>query len=137
MKFVQEFFQRGTLPRAMNHTHVVLILKSAYAYSVDQFRPISLCNFAFKVITKILTARLRHILKRILSPLQSAFIPGHSIEENAVLARELVHVIKKKKGNGGLVGIKIDMKKAYDRMEWPFLFKVLGTMVSRINGWRL
>ena len=126
--FVQDFFRTGHLPRAINHAHIVLIPKTLDATSVDKFRPISLCNFSFKLITKIITTRLRRLMGKLVSPLQSAFIPGRGIEENAILARELVHVLKKKKGRGGLIGIKIDMAKAYDRMEWPFIIRVLKMM---------
>ena len=67
-------------------------------------------------------------MAKLVSLLQSTFIPGRGLEENAILARELVHVLKKKKGRGGLLGIKIDMAKAYDCMEWPFIIRVLKTM---------
>ncbi|KAM6596656.1 uncharacterized protein LOC133034319 [Cannabis sativa] len=64
-------------------------------------------------------------MDRIVSPLQSAFISGRWIAESSILSQELVQVIKKKKGKGGLMAIKVDMNKAYDRLEWSFLEKVL------------
>uniref|UniRef100_A0A803QLK0 Reverse transcriptase domain-containing protein n=1 Tax=Cannabis sativa TaxID=3483 RepID=A0A803QLK0_CANSA len=63
------------------------------------------------------------------SPLQSAFIPGRWIAESSILTQELVHTINTKKGKGGLMAIKLDMHKAFDRIEWGFLEKVL-----RCNG---
>ena len=123
--FVQEFFTNGKLLKAMNFAHVVLIPKTGGADSFDKFRPISLCNFSFKVVTRIITARLRGHLDKMISPFQSAFVPGRWTAENTIVAREVVTTLKRKQGKGGLLGIKIDMSKAYDRVEWSFVFQVL------------
>ena len=64
-------------------------------------------------------------MRRIISPSQAAFMPRRWIHENGLLAQELVAIIKKKKGKGGLMGLKLDMSKAYDRVEWPFILTVL------------
>ena len=60
-----------------------------------------------------------------ISPFQSAFIPGRWIAENTILVREVLDTMRKSKKKKGLVGIKMDMSKAYDKMEWSFIFKVL------------
>lgn len=90
---------------------MVLIPKTGGADMFDKFCPISLCNFSFKVITLILIAMIRRFLDRIISPFQSAFISGRWIAENTILARKVMHKMKKINGKGGLVGIKIDMSK--------------------------
>ena len=54
-----------------------------------------------------------------------AFVPGRWIAENGMLAREILHTMKKKTGGEGIVGIKIDMNKAYDRIEWSFVLEIL------------
>ncbi|XP_060972601.1 uncharacterized protein LOC133038457 [Cannabis sativa] len=69
--------------------------------------------------------RLRNVLQRIIAPFQSAFLPGRWIAESSLLTQEIVNVIKKKKGKGGLMALKMDMNKAYDRLEWSFLKEVL------------
>jgi hypothetical protein len=122
---VQLFFESGTLEENMSFAYIVLIPKSGGADSVNMFRPISLCNFSFKVITRIITSRIRGLLENMISPFQSAFVPGRWIAENTILAREVMHKMKSMKGKGGLVGIKIDMSKAYDRIDWSFLLEVL------------
>ena len=114
---IQGFFSSLKLEENLSFAHIVLIPKTGGADSFDKFRPISLSNFSFNVIKRILTARLRRFLERIISPYQSAFVPGRCIAENMILAREVMHKMKKIKGVGGLVGIKIDMSKAYDRMD--------------------
>ena len=110
----------------MSFAHIVLIPKTGGADTVNKFRPISLCNFSFKVITRIITSPIRGLLENMISPFQSAFVPGRWIAENTILAREVMHKMKSMKGKGGLVGIKIDMSKAYDRIDWRFLLEVLS-----------
>ena len=93
---------------------------------VGDFRPVSLCNFVYKVISKIMANRLRPIILNIISPVQSAFVKGKLINENSILTQEVSHTMKRKKGKGGLMLLKLDMEKAYDRMEWDFLKEVLS-----------
>uniref|UniRef100_A0A803PQY8 Reverse transcriptase domain-containing protein n=1 Tax=Cannabis sativa TaxID=3483 RepID=A0A803PQY8_CANSA len=122
---IQTIFRSGSLPPLLNHTFICLIPKCENPDSVDKFQPIALCNFVYKVVTRIIAHRLRPLLDRLVSPLQSAFVPGRWIAESSLLTQELVHTIKSKKGKGGLMAIKIDMNKAYDRLEWKFIEKVL------------
>jgi hypothetical protein len=70
-----------------------------------------------------LATRLKPFLDRIVSPNQSAFLKGRSIHDSSILAREIFHSMKNKKGNDGLMAIKLDMENAFDRMEWSFLSK--------------
>ncbi|XP_043694381.1 uncharacterized protein LOC122645101 [Telopea speciosissima] len=96
---------------------------------VDQYRPINLCNVVVKIITKILATRLKHTLDKIIAPNQSAFIPDRLISDNILLAHEAFHYINhKKKGQKRFVALKLDMKKAYDCLEWGFIERVLLRM---------
>jgi hypothetical protein len=122
---VTSFFTRGHILTEINHTFITLIPKSDKAAKVNQFRPISLCNTIYKIISKILAARLKPLLHKVISPWQSAFVPGRVIQDNSIIAHEVLHSMKKKRGIGGLMALKIDTEKAFDTLEWSFLLKVL------------
>lgn len=92
---------------------------------MEQFKPISLCNVGYKVITKILANRLKLVLDGLISPFQSPFIPGRSISENIVLTQEILYKFSKKTGSGASMAAKLDMAKAYDRVEWDFIKEIL------------
>ena len=98
------------------------------ACNFNQFRPIGLCNVCYKVISKILVNRMRPLLNKIVGLAQVAFVPNRSITENVVLAQEIGHSFKLTRKRKGYLGVKLDFQKAYDRMEWSFLMKVLKAL---------
>ena len=112
--------------------------------SIGNYRLISVCNSIYKVVTKIIVAHIRPKLPDLVSPLQIAFVPGrngvdnaiivqeliHSMSkkvpgrngvDNAIIVQELIHSMSKKKGRSGVMAIKIDLEKAYDRLWWSFI----------------
>uniref|UniRef100_A0A803Q763 Reverse transcriptase n=1 Tax=Cannabis sativa TaxID=3483 RepID=A0A803Q763_CANSA len=125
---IQRFFTTGVLEPGLNHSFICLIPKGINPDSVDRFRPIALCNFVYKVIARIIAQRLRGVLDHFIAPIQSAFLLGRWIAESSLLTQEIMDVIKKKKGKGGLMATKMDMNKAYDRLEWGFLKIVMEKM---------
>ena len=137
IKAVQNFFVSGKMLKEVNNTFIVLIPKVSNPSTITHFRPISLCNTIYKVISKLLVARLREVLPRLISPAQSAFIPGRWIAENQLIVQEILHSFKKRKVKGGFVAVKLDLQKAYDRVNWSFLVKVLQQFgfCPRFIGW--
>ncbi|KAI8563661.1 hypothetical protein RHMOL_Rhmol03G0126400 [Rhododendron molle] len=132
-KFVRECFQLSSIPEEMNKTFIALIPKKDNPDSIKMFRPISLCNVAYKVVTKIIVARLRPLLTKIISPFQSNFIPGRSTTDNIIITQEVLHTLRGKKGkNGGMI-FKIDLEKAYDKVSWKFLFDTLNYFQLNAN----
>jgi hypothetical protein len=79
----------------------------------------------YKVISKILVTKLSPLLDSIISSCQSAFVPGRWIRENQVIIKELMHSFKTRKVKSGFVAVKVDLQKAYDRVNWGFLEVVL------------
>ncbi|XP_016192574.1 uncharacterized protein LOC107633463 [Arachis ipaensis] len=114
------------LPEDIGETIVVLIPKVRQLERLNHLRPISCCNFIYKIMTKVLVGRLRKVLDVIISPVQSAFIKGRLIQDNIVVVQEVFHKLNGKGNNGSNdIAIKLDMNKAYDRLEWNFLQRVM------------
>jgi hypothetical protein len=83
----------------------------------------------YKLVSKVLANRLKQILPEIISPNQSAFVPGRLITDNILLAYECTHLMKNKRtGREGYADIKLDMSKAYDRVEWNFVERMMRKM---------
>lgn len=125
IRVVTSFFRFGTMPREVNSALIVLIPKTYSPSSANHYRPISLCNIIYKVISKLLVAKLRPHLDKIISPSQSAFIPNRWIAENQVIVQDVLHSFKTRKTKPGLMAIKLDLQKAYDGVNWRFIQAIL------------
>ncbi|KAL9672201.1 hypothetical protein QQ045_028451 [Rhodiola kirilowii] len=127
---VQAFFEGLQLPKIISSTSIVLIPKVPKvpkAGKLDQVRPISLCNFIHKILSRIPNSRLTIILKRVISQEQSGFLERKYIHDCIGMAHDMVHDINVK-SFGGKIMMKIDMLKAYDRISWRFILKMMAAM---------
>ena len=124
-KEVMEVFESKVVPEYLNETLFSLIPKCPNPESFNNYRSISLCNTIYKVVTKIIVARIRPFLDKLIASNQAAFVLGRRGLDNYAIAQELIHFLDNKKGKVGFMVIKVDLVKAYDRLEWPFIHKVL------------
>lgn len=123
--WVQQVFRTKSLDSSVNHTFISLIPKVPVPTTPGDFRPISLSNALYKILAN----RIKPYLDRLVSQNQSVFIPNRQITDNIVVAHEVLHTMKTCKRKIGHMAIKLDLSKAFDRMEWSFIihvFRLLG-----------
>ena len=122
----------------LNKTNITLVPKVKQPTRMKDFQPISLSNVAYKLIFKVLANCLKVVLPQLISKNQSTFLPERLIIENILVAFELLHYLDhKKEGRDGFMAVKLDMSKAYDRVEWKFIEEVMRRMGfhERWIGW--
>ncbi|KAL0009842.1 hypothetical protein SO802_004950 [Lithocarpus litseifolius] len=116
----------GVMPSGLNETFICLIPKVKSPQKITEYCPISLCNVSYKIISKVLANRLKRILAEVVNESQSAFMLGRLISDNVMVAFETMHCINgRRKGKDPLMALKLDMNKAYDRVEWRYLAVIM------------
>eukprot|EP00253_Pinus_taeda_P022407 PITA_22407 len=117
---VEESRLKGETYRPFNSTFIGLVPKKDEPETFEDLRPISLCNCIYKIIVKVIAIRIVPILSRNISMEQFGFLDGRKIHEAIRVAQEVIHSVKQKKKKKGVV-LKIDLSKAYDRINWLYL----------------
>lgn len=133
IKMIVDFFENGTLPKAVNTTWVTLIPKIGGAKELKDFRPISMVGCIYKIIAKILAIRIKNVMPLLIGETQSAFVKERQILDGALIANENVHWAKKSKKD--IVLLKLDFQKAYDTINWNFIDHMMDVMGFGPN-WR-
>ena len=119
----------SSILKSINHTFITLIPKVNNPERVSNFQPISLCNMIYKIVSKVIANRLEPMLHSIISDTQSVFIANRLITDNILIAFKSLHHMKNNCiGKKGFMALKLDMSKAYDRVKWIFLEKILLKM---------
>ncbi|XP_019257697.1 PREDICTED: uncharacterized protein LOC109235907 [Nicotiana attenuata] len=121
---VLDFFEIGKLPKAINSTALTLIPKVPNPTQVKHFRPIACCTTIYKIITKIITGRLKAVMNYLVGDSQSAFIEGRNITDNILFTHELFKGYTRK-GISSRCILKVDLRKAYDTLDWFYLKRIL------------
>nr|KYP54028.1 Retrovirus-related Pol polyprotein LINE-1 [Cajanus cajan] len=135
-KLIHDIEEQPSKVAHINDTLIVIIAKVEVVTHLKQMRPISLCNVSYKLLTKVLAHRLSKVMEYLVHPNQSSFVPHRNSRDNVIVFQEVMHSMKSKKGNKGWMAIKIDLEKAYDRLNWNFIKDTLldiGLPSSFIN----
>jgi len=115
-------------PRVENRKDIPLVPKVENPSDLKDFRPISLCNVIYKVVSKCLVNRLRPFLHNLIAEEQSAFVPGRMITDNALIAFECIHAMRiGTEYAQSFCACKLDLSKAY-RVDWAFLEGMLSKL---------
>ncbi|XP_019241491.1 PREDICTED: uncharacterized protein LOC109221464 [Nicotiana attenuata] len=123
-KAIKGFFLTTKMYKPVNCSTVTLVPKVSKPATVKEYRPIACCLVLYKMISKILAARLQKVMPSIICEAQASFVPGRKIADNVILAHELVKSYTRAHISPRCM-IKIDLQKAYDSVEWIFLQQVM------------
>jgi hypothetical protein len=134
LKMIEDTRTSGRIPQSLNSTFLALIPKMDNPETLDDFRPISLCNCAYKIVSKVIARRIKRILSKNILEQQFGFLEGRQIHEAIGIAQEGLHSMKTRSLKGAV--LKIDLSKSYDRVSWLYirlLLTHLGFDVPFIN----
>lgn len=124
MPMVNNFCKEKILPQSMNLAHISVLLKSGRdPLQCSSYRPINLLDHDYEIITKLLARRLELILPKLIKPDQSGFIKGRYAADNIRRTLNVINEINNYRKPSLL--LSLDAEKAFDRVEWDFLFSVL------------
>lgn len=129
IKIVLDFLNHGVAPSNFHETHIVLIPKTKNPERVSNYKPISLCNVAYKLASKVVANQFKRVLQDIIYENQSTFVSERLITYNVLVAHEQMnHINRKKKGKNGEMALKLDTSKAYDQVERGCLQKIMSKL---------
>jgi len=113
-KLVEESCSSGKVLPTLNATFLTLIPKEESVTNARKFKPLSLCNVIYKIISKVIALRLKPILPFIISKEQSVYVEGRQIMDSVILVREIIHSLKITHTLGMLV--KLNLSKYFDKL---------------------
>ena len=119
-----ESFENQILPLSMRKSVITLIHKKDDKCNIRNCRPISLTNIDYRIVTCVLASRLQRVIGDIVGPDQTACIKGRFIGSNVRLIQDVFDMCNKKNLSG--LFMFIDFEKAFDSVEWTFMFSTLS-----------
>ena len=132
MNLVEYSRLSGRFLTSLNSNFITLIPKKDKPSTFADFRPISLCNLIYKLIAKVVAQRLKPFLDKFISPQQFAFLKNHQISEPIVITQEVLHSVKSR--NKSVLVLKLDLTKAFDRVNWSYIKLILMQIGMPLEG---
>jgi hypothetical protein len=132
MNFLNEFHGSAALPKEFTASFLTLIPKKDHPQALSDYRPICLVTSMYKILSKILAGRLKIVLGKLISNVQSTFIPNRQILDGVLVVNELIDLAKRRKDKCLL--FKVDFERAYDTVNWQFLDYMMRRM-GFAEGW--
>jgi exonuclease III len=119
MDFFHEFHSTAILPKAITASFLTLIPKKDHPQVLSDYRPICLVSGIYKLLSKVLATRLKVVMSKVISKIQSAFLPNRQILDGVLVINELLDLAKRRKDK--CLFFKVDFERAYDTVSWKFL----------------
>ncbi|CAN1142151.1 Transposon TX1 uncharacterized 149 kDa protein, partial [Linum perenne] len=114
--FIGRCFRSPSLIPAINETLITLIPKKQNPEFFSDFRPISLCNVAYKTLSKCIANRIKALMPNLTHPSQTSFVPGRHITDNILMVQEVIHTLHYKKGRKYGMVIKLIWQRPMTRL---------------------
>ncbi|KAL4578043.1 hypothetical protein LXL04_014158 [Taraxacum kok-saghyz] len=132
--FVKYFEEHGRLEKGCNSSFITLIPKIKDPLKLGDYRPISLIESLYKIISKILATRLKKVIGTNVNEVQSAYVQGRNIQDDPLIVNEICSWAKKTKNK--LLLFKVDFDKAFDSVNWKYLDQIQEQM-GYGDKWRM
>lgn len=139
--FCKRTWAEESINPLINTTNVCLIPKKKNTTNLKNFKPISLRNTTYKIITKVVVNKIKPILNKIIGPCQASFLKNRQATDNVIIVQEIINHFKKMNGQNGNMIMKIDLEKAFDKLEWSFVkytlhyFNFPSNIINLIMSW--
>ncbi|CAI5973365.1 unnamed protein product [Closterium sp. NIES-65] len=135
LRMAQSFSVSATIPANIKEAITILLHKKGEKDNLDNYRPITLLNFTYKVLARVVANRMKMHLHKVISAEQYGFIPGRRISEAIGVVADVIEAAKK--GNEDWYMLLVDFRKAFDSVSRSFLFSTLKEMgfPERFVGW--